>query len=159
MKATELSASTITVPACTATALIAWLYILANGARVFTYIPQLLAVWHSEDGARDLSLLTWSSWVVSNATAVAYGALVINDLSFTLIALLNMVCCAAVTLVGADRRGLFRWHGNRTTLLRAVENRRPVAVMHPMLRIACTMHHQVRRHLGVAPCFPFTRCA
>lgn len=95
--------------------MIAWLYILTNAARVFTYVPQLLAVWHSDDGARDLSLLTWSSWVVSNATAVAYGALVISDVSFTLIALLNMVCCAAVTLIGADRRGLFRWSGSGET--------------------------------------------
>jgi hypothetical protein len=83
---------------------IAWLYFLTNAARVFTYVPQLIAVCRSTDGARDISLLTWGSWVVANATAVAYGAFVIHDLFFTLIALLNVVCCAAVTVVGVQRR-------------------------------------------------------
>lgn len=88
--------------------MIAWLYILTNAARVFTYMPQLIAVWRSTDGARDISLFTWGSWVVANATAVAYGTFVIYDLFFTLIAVLNLVCCAAVTLVGAQRRKAFR---------------------------------------------------
>jgi hypothetical protein len=83
---------------------IAGLYFLTNAARVFTYVPQLMAVWRSTDGARDISLLTWGSWVVANATAVTYGAFVIHDLFFTLIAVLNLVCCAAVTVVGVQRR-------------------------------------------------------
>lgn len=83
---------------------IASLYFLTNAARVFTYVPQLMAVWRSTDGARDISLFTWGSWVVANATAVAYGAVVIHDLFFTLIAVLNLVCCAAVTAVGVQRR-------------------------------------------------------
>lgn len=87
--------------------MIAWLYILTNAARIFTYVPQLRAVWRSADGARDISLLTWGSWVVANATAVAYGAFVACDLFFSLIAMLNLVCCAAVTLVAARRRQTF----------------------------------------------------
>ncbi|KAF7963751.1 hypothetical protein AWV80_06490 [Cupriavidus sp. UYMU48A] len=87
---------------------IASLYILTNAARVFTYVPQLMAVWRSTDGARDISLFTWGSWVVANASAVAYGAVVIHDLFFTLIAVLNLVCCAAVTLVGVRRRSAQR---------------------------------------------------
>lgn len=87
--------------------MIAGLYILTNAARIFTFVPQLRAAWRSADGARDISLLTWGSWVVANATAVAYGALVAGDLFFTLIAMLNLVCCAAVTLVAARRRRAF----------------------------------------------------
>lgn len=83
---------------------IAWLYFMTNAARIFTYVPQLMAVWRSTDGARDISLLTWGSWVVANATAVAYGVIVVHDLFFTLIALLNLVCCAAVTVVCMQRR-------------------------------------------------------
>ncbi|MDN8618871.1 hypothetical protein [Variovorax ginsengisoli] len=81
---------------------------MTNAARIFTYVPQLRAVWRSADGARDISLLTWGSWVVANATAVAYGAFVAGDLFFTLIATLNLVCCAAVTLVAARRRRAFQ---------------------------------------------------
>ncbi|MBO9649343.1 MAG: hypothetical protein J7605_12590 [Variovorax sp.] len=95
----------LTVPSSLpADSMIAWLYILTNAARVVTYVPQLMAVWRSTDGARDISLLTWGSWVVANATAVAYGSIVIHDLFFTSIAMLNLVCCAAVTVVGAQRR-------------------------------------------------------
>jgi hypothetical protein len=93
---------------CSPNSAIAWAYILTNAARVFTYVPQMLAVWRSSDGARSVSLLTWGSWVIANGTAVAYGALVVDDVFFTLIALLNLVCCAAVTAIGAQRRGLFR---------------------------------------------------
>ena len=100
--------SLLSIPASwAADSTIAWLYILTNAARVFTYVPQLMAVWRSTDGARDISLLTWGSWVVANATAVAYGAFVIYDLFFTLIATLNLVCCAAVTVIGARRRRVF----------------------------------------------------
>ena len=86
---------------------IAWLYIVTNAARVFTYAPQLIVVWRSEDGARDISLLTWGSWVVANATAVAYGMLVVQDLFFTLIAMLNMVCCAAIACIALQRRSAY----------------------------------------------------
>ncbi|MBS0338938.1 MAG: hypothetical protein JSS56_00325 [Proteobacteria bacterium] len=91
-----------------AESMIAWAYILTNSARVFTYVPQLVAVWRSRDGARDISLVTWGSWVLANATAVAYGSVVVHDLFFTLIAMLNLVSCAAVTVVGAQRRKVFR---------------------------------------------------
>jgi hypothetical protein len=92
------------VSSWTTNSTLASLYMLTNAARVFTYVPQLMAVWRSTDGARDISLLTWGSWVVANGTAVGYGAVVIHDLFFTLIAVLNLVCCAAVTLVGVRRR-------------------------------------------------------
>ena len=98
----------------TANSTIASLYILTNAARVFTYVPQFMAVWRSKDGARDISLFTWGSWVVANATAVAYGAVVIHDLFFTLVAVLNLVCCAAVTVVGVQRRRAQRFYSQKT---------------------------------------------
>ncbi|SDP18359.1 hypothetical protein SAMN04488595_105237 [Ralstonia sp. 25mfcol4.1] len=87
---------------------IASLYVLSNAARVFTYVPQLMAVWRSNDGARDISLLTWGSWVVANGTALAYGAVVVEDLFLTLIALLNLTCCSAITLLAVQRRRTHR---------------------------------------------------
>ena len=44
----------------------------------------------------------------ANATAVAYGAFVVHDLFFTLIAVLNLVCCAAVTVMGAQSHAGWR---------------------------------------------------
>ncbi len=94
----------VAAPPWTADSTIASLYVLTNAARVFTYLPQFMAVWRSTDGARDISLFTWGSWVVANGTAVAYGAVVTHDPIFTRIAMLNLVCCSAVTVVGAQRR-------------------------------------------------------
>ncbi|MDB5829070.1 MAG: hypothetical protein JWQ73_3290 [Variovorax sp.] len=81
-------------------------YVVTNAARVFTYIPRIVVVWRSHDGAQSLSLLTWSSWVIANLTATAYGSLVMHDVFFTLVSLVNLVCCGTVTGIGARRRGL-----------------------------------------------------
>lgn len=118
------------IPAIVATtdSMIAWLYILTNAARVVTYVPQLMAVWRSTDGARDIALLTWGSWVVANATAVAYGFMVIHDTFFTSIAMLNLVCCAAVTIVGAQRRRTYgSWRAQRPLKQRPPEAPAPPA--------------------------------
>lgn len=88
--------------------LIAWLYLLTNATRFITYLPQIAAVWRSRDGAQAISLLTWSSWVVSHLTGIAYGALVMKDTYFVVITLINLLGCGCVTLIAAHRRGLFR---------------------------------------------------
>lgn len=92
---------------------IAGVYIVTNAARVFTYLPQIVAVWRSRDGARALSLITWSSWMVSHAAAIAYGVLVVHDQFFVSISLLNFCGCGAVTLIAAQRRGLLRGQRER----------------------------------------------
>lgn len=83
---------------------IAWAYLVTNAARLLTYVPQILAVWRCRDGARSLSLLTWSSWVVSHVTAVLYGAVVTADRFLVVVSLINLVCCATVTAIAVRRR-------------------------------------------------------
>jgi uncharacterized protein with PQ loop repeat len=89
-------------------AAIAWFYLATNSARAFSYLPQILAVWRSEDGARSISLCAWSSWSISHVTAGLYGALVAHDAYFVLISVLNLAGCGAVTLIAAHRRGVLR---------------------------------------------------
>ncbi len=89
-------------------ALTGWLYLLTNAVRVFTYIPQIVVVWRCTDGALTVSLLTWGSWVLSNVTATLYGVLVVQDGLFVTISLVNLIGCAAVTLIAARRR--IQWH-------------------------------------------------
>lgn len=91
-----------------ALAFVAWAYLLSNATRVITYVPQILAVWRCHDGARSLSLLTWWSWVVSNITTTAYGLLVVRDLPFLMIALLNLGGCGAVAVIAMHRRAQWR---------------------------------------------------
>jgi len=92
----------------TFTAAIAWFYLVTNSARAFSYLPQILAVWRSDDGARSISLWAWTSWSISHVTAGLYGVVVAHDAYFVLISALNVAGCGAVTLVAAHRRGLLR---------------------------------------------------
>ena len=90
--------------------LIGSLYVLTNAIRILTYIPQIVTVWRCQDGARSVSLLTWGSWVLSNATAVVYAVLVVRDLLFLFITLVNLVGCGLVAVIAARRR----WQWKRT---------------------------------------------
>ena len=86
---------------------IVWFYVISNALRAFTYIPQILAVWRSQDGARALSLLTWSSWLVANVAAVIYGVWV-HDAFLVFISLINFTGCGAVTAIVVQRRWALR---------------------------------------------------
>lgn len=85
-------------------AVIGWLYLLTNATRVVTYIPQIVDVWRCTDGALSVSLLTWGSWVLSNLTAMVYGALVVRDTFLVFVSLVNLAGCAAVAAIAARRR-------------------------------------------------------
>ncbi len=54
-------------------------FALANSLRALSFVPQILAVARSTDGARDIALLTWSIWTATNLLGVAYGAVVAGD--------------------------------------------------------------------------------
>ena len=91
--------------------LVAWAYLISNATRVLTYVPQILAVWRCPHGAVSVSLMTWGSWAASNVTAVAYGALVVEDGFFVVISVINLVGCGAVTLIVGWKR--FSWQRAR----------------------------------------------
>ena len=88
---------------------------VTNAAQVFTYIPQIVVVWRSHDGAQSLSLMTWGFWVIANLTATAYGSLVIHDVFFTLVSLVNLVCGGtALSLRWRRCPSLWLWLALRT---------------------------------------------
>lgn len=87
--------------------LVAWAYVLANTGRVASYLPQIVAIWRSRDGAPSISLLTWSYWAVSHLTAVLYAALVLADGKLLAVSMGNLLCCGTVvTLTVLRRRAL-----------------------------------------------------
>ncbi|MEP6964061.1 MAG: hypothetical protein ABI845_01120 [Polaromonas sp.] len=79
-----------------------------NATRIISYLPQIIAVWRCTDGALSVSLLTWGSWVLSHVAAMFYGVLVIPDLPFVLIPLINLLGCACVTAIAMQRRKQWR---------------------------------------------------
>lgn len=95
-------------PSDAAMAGIAWVYLITNFARVFTYAPQIAAVWRCRDGARAISLCTWYSWTAANLASAAHGVLVIHDACFVAISTINFVGCATVANIAAQRRRQFK---------------------------------------------------
>lgn len=87
---------------------VVWLYLLTNAARIFTYLPQIHAVWRDAHGARTLSLVTWTSWTLSHICALAYATLVANDTPLALISSINLLGCGCVTAIAARRRMQWR---------------------------------------------------
>lgn len=82
----------------------AWLYVVTNSIRVFFYAPQIRAVLKAEDGARSVSIVTWSFWAFAHLTAMLYGWFVVHDSAFCAIFAGNLACTTAVTLIVARKR-------------------------------------------------------
>ncbi|MEO6362954.1 MAG: hypothetical protein ABIO71_06975 [Caldimonas sp.] len=93
---------------------IAWFYLISNSLRGFTYIPQIVVAWRSRDGAKSLSLLTWSAWLVAHVAAVLYGV-VLRDTFFTSISVINCTGCALVTAIAFRRRQQSKLEGRETS--------------------------------------------
>jgi uncharacterized protein with PQ loop repeat len=88
--------------------LIGWAYVLANTGRVLSYLPQIATVWRCSDGARSISLLTWTYWAFSHLTASLYAGIVIDDWKLLAVSLGNLASCTTVVLLTAMRRRRFR---------------------------------------------------
>lgn len=58
---------------------IATAFSAVNSIRVIFYLPQIVAVAKSVDGARDIALCTWAMWALTNGLGAAYGLVVVND--------------------------------------------------------------------------------
>lgn len=84
--------------------LVAWVYLLTNGARVVAYVPQIHAVWRCADGAASISLLSWGTWTLSHIAALLYGLLVLHDVPFVLVTSLHLAGCGTVTWIALRRR-------------------------------------------------------
>ena len=88
--------------------LIGWAYVLVNAGRVLSYLPQIVAVWRCSDGARSISLLTWSYWACSHLTASLYAGIVIGDWKLLAVSLGNLASCTTVVLLTCWCRRRFR---------------------------------------------------
>ena len=84
--------------------LIGWAYVLANTGRVFSYFPQIAAVWRCRDGARSISLITWSYWAFSHLSATLHAGMVVEDGKLLAVSLGNLACCTTVVVLTSLRR-------------------------------------------------------
>ena len=74
-----MSGDTSSVPAPALLSAVAWLYVVTSSGRVISYLPQIISLWQSRDGAGAVSLATWGYWLLSHTTASLYGLLVVRD--------------------------------------------------------------------------------
>jgi len=85
-----------------------------NAIRVAFYLPQIVAVARSVDGARDIALCTWAMWALTNAPGTAYGVVVVGDaLLAASFALSMLACCAVIVLTLAKRIRVSRSQGRQ----------------------------------------------
>jgi len=88
---------------------IAGAFSAVNAVRVLFYVPQIVAVARSTDGARDIALSTWTMWALTNALGAAYGLWVAHDAWLAAsFALSWLACTATLGLAIAKRRGVRR---------------------------------------------------
>jgi len=86
----------------------------SNALRALFYLPQIVAVARSVDGARDIALSTWWMWAINNALGGVYTGVVMHHatlaLSFWASAL---ACLVTIALAMRARR---RWSMPPATL-------------------------------------------
>lgn len=78
-----------------------------NAIRVAFYLPQIVAVARSVDGARDIALCTWAMWALTNAPGTAYGVVVVGDALLAALFGLSMLACDAVIVLALIKRTRF----------------------------------------------------
>ncbi len=75
------------------------MFVLLNAARIVAYIPQLVRVHRDCDGAKAVSVATWTLFAAGNLTATSYALIIAHDaLATTLFALSTLVCAVIVAL-------------------------------------------------------------
>jgi len=87
---------------------IGWFYAVTSLFRVVSYAPQVWLVWRCIEGARAVSMVTWTSAALSHLAATLYGMLVAGDYCFTAIGVGNFVGSAAVIWVAGRQHAASR---------------------------------------------------
>lgn len=92
---------------------VSWVFFAANGGRILAYVPQLVAAWKCENGAKSVSRMTWGYFAFAHFTGVAYALLVIDNYHMGVVFLGNfVVCCLLVGIVTwkKSRHGHRKFH-------------------------------------------------
>jgi uncharacterized protein with PQ loop repeat len=83
-----------------------WAFFAANGGRIVAYIPQLIAAWKCENGAKSVSSMIWSYFTFAHLTGILYGLIVIHYTQMALVFAGNFVVCCLLV-------GIVTWKKNR----------------------------------------------
>ncbi|RZJ11445.1 MAG: hypothetical protein EOP39_06280 [Rubrivivax sp.] len=81
---------------------------LSNSVRALFYLPQVIAVARSTDGARDIALSTWLMWAANNTLGAVYAGVVMHHVTIAVSFLLAALAC--VVTIGLALRARRRLH-------------------------------------------------
>jgi hypothetical protein len=83
-------------------------FTLSNSVRVLAYVPQITKAATDQSGAKAISFGTWSLFLISNISAVAYSLVNKDDWTLAAMFLANAVGCAAILSIAAWKRSRYR---------------------------------------------------
>lgn len=84
-----------------------FMYFIFNTIRVFSYVPQIIAVSRDTTPAKGISLLTWSFWVIANLTTGLYATVVLPDMLLAIMSYGNTLGCAIVVGIVIYKRNKY----------------------------------------------------
>lgn len=87
---------------------IATAFSAVNSIRVVFYLPQIVAVVKSVDGARDIALCTWAMWALTNGLGAAYGWVVVHDRMLAGSFALSLLACLVTIALTVMQRLRFK---------------------------------------------------
>jgi hypothetical protein len=77
---------------------------VSNSVRALFYLPQVIAVARSVDGARDIALSTWWMWAANNALGAVYAGVVMYHRVLAISFLLSAVACLVIIALALRAR-------------------------------------------------------
>ena len=80
------------------------LFTFMNSIRIFAYVPQLVKVGQDRNGASAISYSTWTLFLLSHLTTVAFAIFYVGDLVMALIFSGNALACFALLLATFIKR-------------------------------------------------------
>jgi len=90
-------------------------FTLCNSLRVVAYVPQITRAARDSGGAQGVSFATWSLFLFSNVSAVAYALVNKGDWTMATMFLANALGCTAILLIGAWKRARHRCSDTQVT--------------------------------------------
>jgi hypothetical protein len=71
-------------------------FAILNTARLVGYFPQIMRVRRDTDGAKAVSVGTWTLFAAANIATVSYALIVANDVAMAIVFALNTIGCLAI---------------------------------------------------------------
>jgi hypothetical protein len=84
------------------------IFTLCNSFRVVAYVPQIVKAAGDKDGAKAISLATWTLFLVSHLSAAAYAWINKGDCTLACVFVGNALGSAGILIAAAVRRSQYR---------------------------------------------------